>query len=209
MYVVLDLETSSKEMYSRKANHLYNHILCIGLKYQSKDVIALPQDYMPKGWLDNVDLLIIHNASFDLKFIFNNEDLLEFYKRDGRVWCTANAEFILSKQQHKFPALRDIAVNKYGRPFREKNIEKFFESGLETTDADISLLLTDVTNDVLDTEEIAKQQIKKSKENGMFNLINARMDSLLATVEIETNGIKIDREVFLKNKTQLEGQLEL
>lgn len=226
MYLTLDLETSSKEAYGKKANYTCNKILCIGLKYQKKigtgqfdrsfpepneyieDLFALEGDVFPNGWLKDVTIIILHNAAFDLKFIWRLEELQEFFKRGGRIWDTAAAEFIISKQQHKFPKLRDIAVNKYGCEFREKNIEKFFESGLDTTDADIELLLEDVKNDVMDTEAVALQQLKISKEQGTFNLIAARMDSLLATIEMEYNGIPVNYNVFYKNKKLLTDELE-
>ena len=207
-YLVIDLETSAKAVYEKVANNFYNKILCIGLKYKDKEPIALPQDYPPKGWLDGVKTLIGHNLAFDLKFLWRNEELQDFFRRGGRIWCTAAAEFIISKQEHKFPKLREIAVNKYGCKFREKHIEKLFESGLDTSEGDIKLLLEDVTNDILDTESIALQQVKIAKEQGTFNLIVARMDSLLATVEMEFNGIKVDMEIFNRNKKQLEDELE-
>lgn len=230
MYLVLDLETSSKEKYGKRANCFYNQILCIGLKYQKRNVItlanninknfnfyidinhsliALPIDYMPVGWLDNITILIGHNIGFDLKYIWKNDELQDFFKRGGRIWDTAAAEFILSKQEHKFPGLRDIAVNKYKCKERVKHIEKLFESGLDTTQGDIDLLLEDVKNDVLDTEKVALQQVKLAKELGMFNLIVARMDSLLATTEMEYNGVKVDKEIFTNNKQHLIRELEV
>lgn len=208
MYVVFDMETSSKEKYKRKANPFYNRILCIGLKYQGKEAVGLSQDYMPRGWLEGVTVIIGHNISFDLSYIWRDEELQEFFRSGGRVWDTASAEFIISKQEHKFPKLRDIATQKYGCPERVKNIEKLFESGLETTDGDISLLLEDVKNDVLDTEAVALQQVKISKQQGTFNLIQARMDSLLATIEMSHSGVKVDLEVLLKNRNQLTEELE-
>ena len=207
-FVTLDLETSSKEMYSRKANSFYNKILCVGLKYKDKEATGLPQDYLPKDVFKDVNLIIGHNLSFDMMYLWRDEQLQEFFKRGGRIWDTAAAEFIISKQQHKFPKLRDIAVQKYGCKERVKNIEKLFESGLETTDGDIELLLEDVKNDVLDTEQVALQQVKIAKEQGTFNLVVARMDSLLATCEMSYNGILVDKQTLTENRTKLQLELD-
>ena len=207
-FVTLDLETSSKEMYGKKANSFYNRILCIGLKYKDKEAIGLPQDYLPKGVFKDVNLIIGHNLAFDMMYLWRDKQLQDFFKRGGRIWDTAAAEFILSKQQHKFPKLRDIAVQKYGCKERVKNIEKLFESGLETTDGDIQLLLEDVKNDVIDTEQVALQQVKISKEQGTFNLIVARMDSLLGTIEMSFNGILVDKQKLQENRTKLQSELD-
>ncbi len=219
-FVTLDLETSSKEMYGRKANNFYNKILCIGLKYQkptynikgtlwpAETLYGLPQDYLPQGVFKDVDLIIGHNINFDLLYLWRDPQLQDFFKRGGRIWCTAAAEFIISKQQHKFPKLRDIAVQKYGCKERVKNIEKLFESGLDTTDGDIELLLEDVKNDVIDTEQVALQQAKIAKQQGTFNLIVARMDSLLATCEMQHTGVLIDRQKLQENKLKLQNELD-
>lgn len=207
-YLAFDLETGSTEFKGRKGSPWANKILAIGLKYQNKDVISLAQDYMPKGWLDGVKILIGHNIKFDLLHTWRNDELQNYFKEEGRIWDTQLAEYILSGQRSKYPALRDIAVNKYGCNERPKKIEEGLKAGIRTQNMDIEDLLFDVKNDVLDTESIALQQVKIAKKAGMYNLIVDEMKSLLATTEMEFNGLYINKEIMQKNKLDLQIEYE-
>lgn len=212
-YVVLDLETSMRQRDERGKSGSDplkgDVILTIGLKYRGGGknpsehfLQALSQDYMPKGWLQGIDLIIAHNACFDLKFIWRNDELQDFFKNGGRIWDTQLVEYILSGQRHKYPALRDIATNKYGCAERIKHIE-----GRNTEEVPIELLLEDVRNDVLDTEVIALAQAKQAKKEGMMGLLKTQMDARLCTIEMEINGFQVDKEILQANQKELEEQL--
>ncbi len=207
MYLVLDLETSCEEKHGRKGSPFFNRILCIGLKYQGIEAKGLNQDYMPKGWLDKVNVLIGHNIKYDLLYLWKNEELQNAFKRGLRIWDTQLCEYMLSGQQHKYPALRDIAVRKYGCKNRVKHIEQGFEQGLDTTQIDIKLLLEDVTNDVLDTESVAITQLKLTKKEEMYTLVCAQMEGLLATTEMEFNGMYVNKDILFLNKLDLQEEL--
>jgi DNA polymerase I-like protein with 3'-5' exonuclease and polymerase domains len=210
MYLVVDLETTCKERYKRKGNPFYNNILCYGFKYQNKEAFGKPSDNVPEGWLNGVTDLIGHNIKYDLLYLWRNRELQEAFKRGLNIWDTQLAEYILSGQQHKYPALRDIAVNKYGCKERVKHIEQGFKNGLlDTSEIPMPLLLEDVTNDVIDTEVIALEQLRKSKENGMYNLIKSQMNSLLATTEMEYNGMFINKSILKNRETEIKNQLEI
>lgn len=70
------------------------------------------------------------------------------------------------------------------------------------------LVLEDVRNDVLDTEQIMLRQAKLLKEAGMWDLTQSLMDSVLATTEMEFNGIFINQEVFQENKCKILSQID-
>ena len=163
MYCVFDSETGSTEHKGRKGNPWVNKILAIGLKYQNpigtgqydrclppneyiEDTFALAQDYMPKGWLEGVTILIGHNIKFDLLHIWRNDELQSYLQSGGRIWDTQLAEYILTGQRAKYAALRDIATSKYGCSERTKNIEDGLKAGIMTQDMDIEDLLFDVKN---------------------------------------------------------------
>lgn len=231
MYCVVDLETTSKEVYKRKGNPFYNRILCYGLKYQpveheciewdglkikpgDKEMEAClcftkyaAKDYLPKGWLDGVTVLVGHNIKYDLLYLWRDEELQEAFKRGLMVYDTALAEFILTGQQHKYPKLRDIAVYKYSCEYREKHIEKYFKEGKDLSEGDIKLLLIDVRNDVLDTEQVVLKQAKLAKNAGQWKLILAHGDSTCLLTEIEYNGMYINQQKLQENKTNLQKEL--
>lgn len=218
-YVVLDLETTMQYGgYGRDSNPFFDKILCIGLKYdfvgqncgyrdgRSKSISdtlkTFALDYLPSGAINTKDMIIAHNAKFDLLFLWRNDEIQDFFKRGGRIFDTQLAEYIISGQRHKYPALRNIAVNNYGCKERVKHIE-----GKKTQDVDIKLLLEDVRNDVLDTEQVVLKQLKVLKQEGMFNLTLSQMDAVLATTEMEYNGMYINQDILDNNCKDLQQQL--
>lgn len=123
------------------------------------------------------------------------------------VYDTQLAQFLLSGQLHKYPALRDCAVNLYGLPEREKLLEKYkIGKTLDTTKIPIEELEIDVKNDALDTEGIALKQVKLLKQKQMYDLAKTQFESLLATTEMEFNGMFINRDILEKNKQNLQRQ---
>ncbi len=211
-YLVVDLETNVSERYGRKGNFLYADIVAIGIKERDKNPIASLDVRNTLGWrlasTPGITTLIGHNFKFDLLHLWNCEFLQMWFKQpNSKIWCTALAEYILSGQQHKYPALRDIAVNKYGCPEREKYMEKYWDKGYDTCQIPREVVLEDVKNDVLDTEIIALAQVKKAKDKGMLSLIKASMDALLATTEMEYNGMYVDQHTLSKNRDMLTKEM--
>lgn len=206
MYIVIDLETTSKKVYKRTANPFYNTILCSGFK--TKDKLWVLDNDMPNlSCLSNYKSIIGHNLKFDLLYLWRNLDLQNYLLKGGKIWDTQLVEYILSGQQYKYPALRDIAVKTYGCKERIKHIEQGFEQGLDTSNIDIKLLLEDVKNDVIDTEQVALGQAKLTIKEGLNNLIKGQMDAVLATTEMEYNGMKIDIDLLQKNREVLQNEV--
>lgn len=212
-HLVLDLETGFKEVNGRKGHFLYNSIIAIGI---AQDGIS--KSYYVKDEQENVNnilemilkgesTIVGHNIKYDILYLWKYEAFQDWLKQGGKVYCTMLGEYMLTAQQHKFAALRDIAVNKYGCQEREKLMEKYWEQGIDTGNIPKELVLTDVENDVLDTEKVYLGQMKKSKQENMITLLELEMDALLATTEMEYNGIKIDVEVKDKNQKFLEEKI--
>lgn len=219
--LTFDLETTTKESFGRKANPLDidNKIVAIGLKYYNpglderdlgrpSGLLGIYSDQFPVNWLNYCDLLVGHNIKFDLLYIWPRKDLQQWFKEGGRIWDTSLAHYMLSGQQETYPALRDVATRCYGCTPREKKMEEYWDKGIDTKDIPEELVIEDVTNDVTDTESIFFRQVKKANDKGMLKLIQLEMDALLATTEIEFNGLYIDKDILLKNKELLEIELE-
>jgi DNA polymerase I-like protein with 3'-5' exonuclease and polymerase domains len=142
-------------------------------------------------------------------YIWKYDWFQEWLINGGKIYDTQLAEYVLSGQRHKYPALRDIAVNKYGCKEREKKMEAYWDNGVDTKDIPKELVLEDVQNDVLDTEQVMLKQIHIAKKEGMMSLIMEMMEGLLCTTEIEYNGMYIDRNIFIGNKDALERDIKL
>lgn len=213
-YLVFDLETEIAEAHGRKGNPLLNEIIAVGMKpYNFLMVEEWNGDGQHTGYykftshINYYDVLVGHNIKFDLLYLWKKWIIQEWFEKGGQIWDTQLAEYMLSGQRHKYPALRDIAVNKYGCPEREKKMEKYWDQGICTKNIPMDIVLADVANDVLDTEQVMLQQVKQAKKEGMYHLIRKQMDALLATTEMEYNGVYINKEIFDNNRKKLENRL--
>jgi DNA polymerase-1 len=214
MYAVIDLETTIKESFKRKANPFdpANRIVALGLKRADEPEPRLyykevMQNATGASWRwcsPAITTLVGHNIKFDLLYLWKHEYFQEWLKNGGKIWDTQLAEYILTGQQETMCALRKIAVNKYGCPEREKRMEAFWNQGICTSEIPKEIVLEDLKYDLLDTEAILKAQVKRAKELGMFELIRLQMDALLATTEMEFNGMYVDQYIL-----QQERQIQL
>lgn len=245
MYLVLDLETTSKKVFKRVGNPFFNTIVAIGMK--TKDELYSKYIYphtIENLKLEGITVLVGHNIKYDLLYLWEHAELQDFFKRGGQIWDTQYAEYVLSMQQEKYPALRDIATRVYGCPDRPKFIEdllfnrteEFYKEQKMLLDAmhnhfgetvvsrldvinnywnyqDINelppeLVLKDVESDVLDTEQVYLKQLERAKRLGMYEMLELEMDAILATTEMEYNGLKIDKNILEENKKKLEAELK-
>ena len=208
-YLVIDLETGSKKSFKRNGNPFdpANQIVAIGLCNQENQVTVLYKE-LHWDWLNGVDVLVGHNIKYDLLYLWKFEEFQNWLKAGGRIWDTQYAEYRLSGQQETMAGLRDIATRLYGCEPRPKLMEPYWEQGIDTTDIPQELVIQDVTYDVLDTHQILKGQYQKAKQLKMFPLLKNLMDAILATTEMEFNGLYINLNAGIEQTTCLEAQLE-
>lgn len=249
-YLILDTETGCKEKYGRTAHFKYNPIVALGYKKyneevkskyvwdatKSKEELDIIINNFFKEILQDVEIIVMHNASFDCLYYWKYPEFQNWLINGGIIWCTMFAEFNLTGQQHKFPALRDIAVNKYKVPARPKHIENLlFNKKNYKTNTDLNLYISkiskmysipentiqnykdiidlprdyvsiDVEDDCLDTENVFLQQYKSAINLNMVELLQLRMDGILALIEKEYNGFKVDVDKLVENQQELEEQ---
>jgi len=214
-YLVLDLETGFKEVHKRTGNPWYNEIVALGLKAQDDEEAEVHYLYRTKiqngfKFLQEAryNILVGHNIKYDLLYLWKYEQLQQWILEGGRIFDTQLAEYILTGQQYKYPALREIAVKKYGCKEREKKMEKYWDQRIDTKDIPRELVLEDVQNDVLDTEQVMLQQVQQLKKEGQYTLAMEMMEGLLATIEMEYNGIYIDQHKMRTNKMLVESEIQ-
>lgn len=215
-FLSVDLETDGEKVYGRMGNPFYNKIVAIG--YCNKTVLAADYvypDLMSKNSKlcetlekHKITTMIGFNFKFDLLHLWKFEGIQDWLKAGGKVFDCQYAEYLLSGQQKKYPALRDTCVNGYGIEERDKYMEAYWEKGFLTHQIPKEIVFKDVMNDVQDTEKLAFKQVEKAKNLGMWELLQSQMDAVLATTEMEYNGIYVNKEILERNKQELQQQLD-
>jgi DNA polymerase-1 len=160
------------------------------------------------GWLKPVlagcKLLAGFNIKFDLLHALQDADNLDAWMtwvaEGGQVWDCQLAEYLLEGmvQQAHMLSLDEVAP-RYGGQLKFDEVKALWQAGVQTDDIEPKLLLrylcgegTDL-GDVGNTLKIAQGQIARARESGQLRSILLNMGALLCTIEIERNGMYVDK----------------
>ena len=223
-YLVFDRETENHEYRKRFASPFYekNWTVALGWKKQgdkkcSAAYFPTKEDEKPLQIDDDVTILVGHNLKFDLLYGWEDPGLKEFFKRGGRIWCTQYAEYLLEGMHpDSHMVAMDQIAEKYGGRKKVDAVKALWEAGMLTSQIDKDMLLDYLigtedekrnSGDIGNTELIFLGQIKRAMDMGMLTMIQARMDGLLATTEMEFNGLKIDVAEAARRMKLMESEL--
>lgn len=214
-YVAFDLETTGSTTYDRFCNPLdpRHSITMAAFKLPNQDAIVHYNELCYKTGLagyevfDKIDLskvklIICHHARFDLLWVW--KDLTTWIQNGGRIWCTMLAEFLLRGQQGVAHGSKNLATSlsldaltlKYGGTLKDSRIGEMFKAGIKANEIDPEILIPYNKWDVKNTELIYLAQVKEAKLQGMIPLIQTNMNHLMALIEMEYNGLYIDKEIL-------------
>jgi len=233
-YLVYDIETTYGESNGRVGNRWDKAFgLCsIGYKYgkggynyyytvDNTDDINTSLNPMvgrlPFPSLSDVSLLVGHNIKFDLLWYWDHPEVIAFFKRGGTVWDTMYAEYLLSGQFYgsnsRTPGMNiKLSGCAKRRGLKHQKLDvvaALWKEGVRTEDIDPDVLLEYQEGDVMTTEELFLAQVKQAREQNQVHMIKGRMEGLLATTEMEFNGMYIDQEVAQEQQEELEIDTEV
>ena len=212
MYFIFDLETTIVERYKRKANPFIddNWVVAEGWKMQGDKQASwrYMDEETSKGSFmaipTKATTLVGHNIKFDLlwELCRTNTDLEKFLKLGGKIWDTQYAEYLLRAQHPKWHmcTLNDTAIAHGGTP-KIDMVKAMWEDGINTPDIPQDLLIDYLVGteeegrnggDIGNTELIYLAQVKQAEKLGMMQMIQERMDGLLATTFMEFFGLRVD-----------------
>lgn len=226
--LTFDLETQTKLHNKRRAQrwHPDNYIVAAGWKYGQKETFG---DYFNSAEeasrisipdLDNVGILVGLNIKFDLLWLWDNPAIKEYFKKGGDIWCCQYAEYLIQGQQEWAHMLSmNELVEMHGGTLKLDAVKELWEAGVETSDIPKDLLMDyllgnpdeDLEGDVNNTYIIFVSQLHKiltTMPKNSLQMIKNRMTGLLATTEIEFNGLKVDLELGTELRTAAVVELE-
>jgi DNA polymerase-1 len=207
-----DIETTTRSAFKRKATPFggLNHVVVHAWQTAAKPVehVFAGKGRLGEGWLLPVlkgcKLLAGFNIKFDLLHALqdptNLEGWMEWVANGGQVWDCQLAEYLLNgmTQQDHMLSLDEVAP-RYGGTLKFDEVKALWESGVQTDDIEPQLLLRYLCGeggepgDVGNTLLIAQKQIKRARDANQLRSILLNMGSLLCTIEIERNGMFVDK----------------
>lgn len=162
--------------------------------------------------LDNADILVAHNAKFDVMW------LLEMgFKIPPSVYCTMIGEYILAKGQREQLSLKATAERRNVTRKKSDLVDELFKSGTGFEAMPLDTVLEYAEADVVSCAEIFLEQQKdfaQESNQSLGSIVVLMNEMLLFLVEIERNGIKVDLDVlegikqeFLAEQSELSKRL--
>lgn len=214
--VVIDLETTGTKEYGRTCNPLNpNHEVNVYAEYRGpgtepKIITDFASDLRPylDLNLEGVTHIIGHNIKFDLLFLWKLPQLQEFIRNGGKIWDTMLAEYFIRGHKKGGLDLGSVAI-KYGGHGKEDGIKELWDKGLTTKEIGKRYpekFLTYAKYDVLDPWIIAAKQVKYLKKEERFQCCEIYMEHLLATIEMEFNGLKVNTELGYKRAKEIQDK---
>lgn len=218
-YLIIDTETSGAKTYRRFCNPLdqSHQVDLLGYKYQGGDYkykflkhieTVHRLDNAPNlPSLTDVSVIVGHNLKFDLLWYWGDRELQEWLKKGGKLWDTLTVQYLLDAQQ-KVPRSLDALSIKYGGTLKDSSMKEYYKNGGQSKDVPQEILLAYNEEDITNTNIVLQAQLKAAKQKGMLPLINIHMEHYLATIEMEYNGIHINKEPLTKATKELKEEAE-
>lgn len=214
--LTVDLETSIKKSFKRQGNPFDpdNQIVYIGWQL-GKDgepkMRRFGEAGMPAGWFAKMlrttwpVLLVGINIKYDLLYLLRHEEDLEAYMEwvvaGGNLWDGQLVEYLLNGMgQADHMLSMDELAPRYGGNVKFDEVKALWKAGVDTKDIDPELiakyLIGNKTEhgDIGNTRLIFDGQYARAKACGQVKSILMNNGSLLCTIEMERNGMAVDKE---------------
>lgn len=230
-WVVFDAETTITEYMKRKASPFSPDNWVVAAAYRANGKGQVQSAYWGSdrsasaGWFANMLLehkprfLIGFNVKFDvLWFVTRSARDLEVYMdwiaSGGQLWDSQLAEYLLDGmvQESHMLSLDEVAP-RYGGELKIDEVKAMWARGINTHEIPSKLLMEYLTGryedgklvggDIHNTETIFLGQMKAAKERGQLRSIQLNNGALVATIEMERNGLYVDMAVGRKQADYL------
>lgn len=213
--ITFDLETENYTLNKRKASPFdpRNYIVEAGWNWNGGKVNSIRRDewhrddIMKDEWdkLEKGDMIVGFNTKFDALWVWDSPSFQAALKRGAVIYCGQYAEYLLGghTQDVQMCAMNDVA-EQYGGGCKIDAVKEMWEDGYLTSQIPPDLLhdylcgTDEIVGDVMNTWKIFCGQIARMKADHppeFRKMFKFRMDGLLATCEMEYNGVHCDKAV--------------
>lgn len=212
-----DCETTITTAFKRKASPFVdeNWVVLHGWRKNGEQHLRHFGHQPPAdGWLapvlEGCRFLATFNGKFDVLHAItgypkNLEAWMAYVAEGGLVWDCQLAEYLLNGMGQKEHMLSlDEVAPRYGGSLKHDEVKALWAAGVNTHDIDPELLARYLgggingsgeyqPGDLENTQTVALAQIQRARESGQVNSILLNMGALLCTIEMERNGMWVDK----------------
>ena len=208
-----DIETTIRSKFKRKASPFDSSNWVVTHGFMEPGGRVTEHRFGAKrpgpGWLlpvlQGTKLLAGFNIKFDLLHALqdpvNLDAWMQYVADGGNVWDVQLAEYLLegADQRNHMLALDEVAP-RYGGDLKFDEVKALWGAGVDTHEIEPALLSRYLCGDgtekgdVENTMTCALAQIKRARECGQLNSILLNMGSLLCSIEMERNGMFVDKQ---------------
>jgi len=154
--------------------------------------------------LDETTLLIMHNAQYDLMWLWASG-----FTYDGAIWDTMLAAYILVRGQ-KFPlSLEQCAIREH-LPFqKDDTLKTYFKKGYNTDEIPLNELTYYLGCDLDTTCALYEHQLKSyslDESIGMVTVRDLTFKVCQTLARMYMSGFKVDRDALVKVRTEFENE---
>ena len=236
MWAVLDLETTIKSYAKRKASpfHPDNWVVMggwatkadptpRGRRYAQFRQGDLTDDFISL-LASGIRFLVGQNIKFDILHIISKDDRalkawMKYVADGGLIWDLQLAEYVMEGQDQASHMLSmDELALRYGEDLKVDEVKKLWEAGIDTPDIDPDLLARyllgeDLPNggrregDIGVTRNVFLKQLARAQKEGMSRLLMLEFGALIASIEMERNGMYVDKALGYKLADELRVEL--
>lgn len=228
-YAVLDVETTIKSHLGRKASPFTpdNWIVAAAVAHNSGPVQGSYWGFDKRGssgWLRSVlaakpRFIVGFNIKFDILHLVRDADDYAAYQQwivdGGELWDSQLAEYLLDgqKQESHMLSLDEVAP-RYGGTLKIDEVKAMWEQGINTPDIPKQLLMDylvgrgDDLGDIGNTRAVFLGQLAAAKKAGQVKSIRLNNGALVATIEMERNGLFVNKAEGLLHAKKLKERLD-
>ena len=170
---------------------------------EEKDVDGSGRAFI-QALLDKTTLLIIHNAKFDMMWLWECG-----FVYDGPVYDTMLAEYLLDRGQRNPVGLAASAIRRGLAEQKEDYLSTCLKKGINTNETDLASLSLYLRADLLTTTELFHQQERdfaQADSKSLHNVRQVTFDTCKTLTQMYMSGVKVDLDVLDEVRQEFEHE---
>lgn len=157
-----------------------------------------------QAWLDKADLLVAHNAKFDVNWL----RWLGLTIPNNKIFCTNVAEYMLRGQKSGIGYRLNDCAKRYGLPTKHDKVAEYWDAGINTDKIPLDILVPYMMQDIDITLALYEKQVEMIAAKKMVTLTNYCFEVTGILSEAEVAGFEFDKEKAEELVVELTADVE-